>query len=647
MGKVKFDKGVEANLPTTDMVEEGHVYVTEDNGNVYLGKNDGTLVPFNRCPYYGTCQTAAGTAAKTVQSLSDGARFFLKAGVIVIVKFDNANTAASPTLNVCSTGAVGIKEYGTTAIGSSASLAWRAGEAVAFLYDGTNWLRVSHIIDIVQSDWEQSTDNSADFIKNKPAIVKGTGSKSIQEGNNTSATGSYSHAQNNGTKAIGANSHAEGANTVAVGGYAHAEGTGTATAISGVSGGTGSSTTVYSTTADHGLSVGDIVEYNGTYTTVSNIVNPRLFMVSETLGELSSATINLVKGVAYKRGSHVEGRDCIATGEYAHAEGYGTEAGANYTHAEGYGTKAIGSFSHTEGRDTEASGSWSHAEGRNTVAGGNYAHAEGRNTTAGHHSHSEGYYTEANCVSYGAHAEGANTVTNNDCEHAEGRFNVSNQKNTTFGDAGNTIHSIGIGTAANKRKNAVEVMQNGDVYIDRVGNYNGSGGVMTLQDVLALYIKKIDVLTRLNVRRVFGLNYPTPYDLIVYSYNYAGAIELAPVGGNLDIPEITSEELSLFGFTGRKAQCSVSVSLRNTDVPSDTRLELYYRDSNGDCHYSDTIISESIDLSGQHGDNGIAVVEFDIPNDCTEINLVGFSSQLNNMRTCFLQYTLDINIYAV
>ena len=493
MTKFKIDKGIEGNLPTSGMAEEGHMYVTSDKGNAYFApSDDGNLVPINRSPYYLTCPTAAGTATKSA-TMPDGEPLpnTLRAGIFVVVKFAASNTATSPSLKITDGfgrvyGPIAIKEYGTTAVGASASLSWRAGEAVAFLYDGTNWLRVSHIIDIVQSDWEQSTDNSADFIKNKPAIVKGTGSKSIQEGNNTSATGSYSHAQNNGTKAIGANSHAEGAKTVAVGLYSHAEGTGTATAISGVSGGTGSSTTIYSTTADHGLSVGDVVEYDGNYTTVSNIVNPRLFMVSETLGELSSATINLVKGVAYKRGSHVEGRECIATGEYAHAEGYDTEAGANYTHAEGYGTKASGLYAHSEGRDTKASGAWSHAEGRNTVAGGSYAHAEGRNTTAGNHSHSEGYYTEANCISYGAHAEGANTVTNNDCEHAEGRYNSSRKNSTTFGDAGNTLHSIGIGTSDSDRKNAVEVMQNGDVYVFGLGGYDGTTiqGKTTLKSLL-------------------------------------------------------------------------------------------------------------------------------------------------------------------
>lgn len=624
MTKFHIDQGIEGNLPTSGMAEEGHLYVTSDKGNAYFApSDDGNLVPINRSPYYLTCATAAGTAIKSA-TMPDGEPLpsTLRAGIFVVVKFAASNTATSPSLKITDGfgriyGPIAIKKYGTTAVGNNASVSWSANEAVAFLYDGEYFLMLNHIpllatalvdglmsssdfkkinaqsitatasakADLndyktvgtyitsgghngssvqqntlntptgsagafmlvvlrtssdnsitlrkqiyiqadgdvwsreynsstwstwskwdfssqVQSDWNQVNTTSADFIKNKPAIVMGAGASSIQEGNNTSAVGSYSHAQNNGTKALGHNSHAEGANTVAVGLYSHVEGSGTATPISGVSGGAGTSTTIYSTTADHGLSVGDVVEYEGTYATVSNIVNPRLFMVSDTLGELSSATINLVKGVAHKRGSHVEGRECIATGEYAHAEGYGTEAGAscahaegydteagaNYTHAEGYGTKAIGLYAHSEGRDTEASGAWSHAEGRNTVAGGSYAHAEGRNTEAGNHSHSEGYYTKAQCLSYGAHAEGANTETHNDCEHAEGRFNKSNiVANSSWGDAGNTIHSIGIGTANNNRKNAVEVMQNGDIYIIGLGNYDGKTiqGKTKLQTLIA------------------------------------------------------------------------------------------------------------------------------------------------------------------
>ena len=71
-------------------------------------KQDGvTGATVNR---FGTCSTAAATAAKTV-SITTGT-FSLEAGARVTVKFSNANTAGTPTLNVNSTGAKNIFHKG-------------------------------------------------------------------------------------------------------------------------------------------------------------------------------------------------------------------------------------------------------------------------------------------------------------------------------------------------------------------------------------------------------------------------------------------------------------------------------------------------------------------------------------------------------
>lgn len=160
---------------------------------------------------------------------------------------------------------------------------------------------------------------------------------------------------------------------------------------------------------------------------------------------------------ATQRGSHAEGRDTYAAGQYSHAEGRETEA-FYASHAEGRGSKATGDVSHAEGLGTYAIGDHTHAEGQNTHAVGLNAHAEGlRGWANGQHSH----------------AEGVDTVTSNTAEHAEGKFNKSNKADGSFGSAGNTLHSIGIGTSASDRKNASEVMQNGDVYLLGVGGYDG------------------------------------------------------------------------------------------------------------------------------------------------------------------------------
>lgn len=87
-----------------------------------------------------------------------------------------------------------------------------------------------------------------------------------------------------------------------------------------------------------------------------------------------------------------------------------------------------------------------------------------------------------------SHAEGAYTLAQNQAEHAQGQYNSSHKVNTTFGNASNTIHSIGIGTSPSSRKNAVEVMQNGDVYVIGVGGYTGANysSANTLQQTIGV-----------------------------------------------------------------------------------------------------------------------------------------------------------------
>lgn len=88
--------------------------------------------------YYGECSTAADTAAKTV-TVPD---FKLETGAMVIVKFTNANSIASPTLNVSGTGAKPMYRYGTTAMSTgTTTTGWRAGAVQQFIYDGTGWVR--------------------------------------------------------------------------------------------------------------------------------------------------------------------------------------------------------------------------------------------------------------------------------------------------------------------------------------------------------------------------------------------------------------------------------------------------------------------------------------------------------------------------
>lgn len=87
--------------------------------------------------HYGTCSTAAATAAKTV-SVSG---FVLEVGAMATVKFSYTNSATRPTLNVNSTGAKPIY-YNGAAITAAYLVANRV---YTFVYDGTNYLVVGDI----------------------------------------------------------------------------------------------------------------------------------------------------------------------------------------------------------------------------------------------------------------------------------------------------------------------------------------------------------------------------------------------------------------------------------------------------------------------------------------------------------------------
>lgn len=80
---------------------------------------------------YGTCSTGASTAAKIVACPDFDS---LETGVTIHVKFTNHNSAASPSLNVNSTGAAPIKGIVNVAG------VWSDNSVVSFTYDGESWI---------------------------------------------------------------------------------------------------------------------------------------------------------------------------------------------------------------------------------------------------------------------------------------------------------------------------------------------------------------------------------------------------------------------------------------------------------------------------------------------------------------------------
>ena len=88
--------------------------------------------------YYGICTTSASVAEKTVQIDN----FELVIGAMVLVKFEESNSASNPTLNVSGTGAKPMYRYGTTAMSTgTTTTGWSAGAIQVFIYDGTGWTR--------------------------------------------------------------------------------------------------------------------------------------------------------------------------------------------------------------------------------------------------------------------------------------------------------------------------------------------------------------------------------------------------------------------------------------------------------------------------------------------------------------------------
>lgn len=112
------------------------------------------------------------------------------------------------------------------------------------------------------------------------------------------------------------------------------------------------------------------------------------------------------------------------------------------------------------------------AEGAGT-AEGNYSHAEGVGTKAnGDYSHAEGSY--ANAEGMCSHAEGMFALVQNTAEHGEGIYNASHTHDSN--PALQTVHSVGIGSGIYSRRNAHEIMRNGDHYFGDGKLYLGRFG---------------------------------------------------------------------------------------------------------------------------------------------------------------------------
>lgn len=157
------------------------------------------------------------------------------------------------------------------------------------------------------------------------------------------------------------------------------------------------------------------------------------------------------------------------------------------------------------GYNCKRSGDGGAVIGWNSESSGDFAVAFGDNNFAAFGSLAQGRYNKASgttsfalgnsssAYSTSSFALGEFIEAKNFGEHSIGRYNVSNKANNAWGDSGNTIFSVGNGTSYMsgydvRRHNAIEIRQNGDIYIADTNDTSTSNyyekPMVKLQDAL-------------------------------------------------------------------------------------------------------------------------------------------------------------------
>ena len=186
--------GTASTVSRSDHVHPAQTTVSGNAGSATKLATARTIdgVSFNgtsNITHFGSCSTAAGTAAKVVSCSG----FVLTTGSVITVKFTVTNTASNPTLNVNNTGAKAIQYRGN----AIASGYLEANRVYTFIYDGTNYQLIGDINTDTNTTYNTGTATVAGITK----LYTGTGTatdgtmtqNAITNALNGKATSSHSH----------------------------------------------------------------------------------------------------------------------------------------------------------------------------------------------------------------------------------------------------------------------------------------------------------------------------------------------------------------------------------------------------------------------------------------------------------------------
>lgn len=145
MAYVNFGK-TQTKAEALESNNDGKIFFPIDDNSIILNQKI-----FGKSTWFGTCSTAAETAAKVVNCPN----FVLTQGAIIGVRFNYTNTASNCTINVNGTGAKQIWYNNTVYTDINTSIQGVANRTTYYMYDGTYWVFIRD--GIINSDDHYTT----------------------------------------------------------------------------------------------------------------------------------------------------------------------------------------------------------------------------------------------------------------------------------------------------------------------------------------------------------------------------------------------------------------------------------------------------------------------------------------------------------